>query len=95
MKNDTEDGDAVEEVKPEEEDEEVKKRDVSLLHQFTKTSVESQSGSLEDIDTESPPIPIDSIEVPKMAGGGTGQRRSRSPGRVKCRKPKDNELDDQ
>ncbi|KAK1876708.1 Retinitis pigmentosa 1-like 1 protein [Dissostichus eleginoides] len=95
VNNDTEDGDAVEEVKPEEEDEEVKKRDVSLLHQFTKTSVESQSGSLEDIDPESPPIPIDSIEVPKMAGGGTGQRRSRSPGRVKCRKPKDNELDDQ
>ncbi|KAK5874904.1 hypothetical protein CesoFtcFv8_027449 [Champsocephalus esox] len=86
------DGDAVEEVKPEEE---VKKRDALLLHQFTKTSVESQSGSLEDIDTECPPIPIDSIEVPKMAGGGTGQRRSRSPGRVKCRKPKDNELDDQ
>ncbi|KAI4793416.1 hypothetical protein KUCAC02_032736 [Chaenocephalus aceratus] len=86
------DGDAVEEVKPEEE---VKKRDVLLLHQLTKTSVESQSGSLEDIDTECPPIPIDSIEVPKMAGGGTGQRRSRSPGRVKCRKPKDNELDDQ
>lgn len=92
MKNDTEVGDAVEEVKPEEE---VKKRDVLLLHQFTKTSVESQSGSLEDIDAECPPIPIDSIEVPKMAGGGTGQRRSRSPGRVKCRKPKDNELDDQ
>ncbi|XP_071061134.1 retinitis pigmentosa 1-like 1 protein [Pseudochaenichthys georgianus] len=86
------DGDAVEEVKPEEE---VKKRDVLLLHQFTKTSVESQSGSLEDIDTDCPPIPIDSIEVPKMVGGGTGQRRSRSPGRVKCRKPKDNELDDQ
>lgn len=88
-----------------EEKEEVKKNkkeDCALLHQFTRTSVESQPGSLEDIGTESPHHPVDSIEVPKMAaddvssGGGAGQRRSRSPGRVKRRKPKecDVELDD-
>lgn len=88
-----------------EEEDEVnknKKEDCALLHQFTRTSVESQPGSLEDIDTESPRHPVDSIEVPKMAaddvssGGGAGQRRSRSPGRVKRRKPKESdvELDD-
>ncbi|XP_051284071.1 retinitis pigmentosa 1-like 1 protein [Dicentrarchus labrax] len=97
---------ADEEFKPEEdgEDEEVNKnkREASaLLHQFTRTSVESQPGSLEDIDTESPQNPGNLIEVPKMAdggstGGGTGQKRSRSPARVKRRKPKESdvELDD-
>ncbi|XP_035533952.1 retinitis pigmentosa 1-like 1 protein [Morone saxatilis] len=98
--------DAVEEFKPEEEgeDEEVnknKREAGALLHQFTRTSVESQPGSLEDIGTESPQNPVNSIEVPKMAdggstGGGTGQKRSRSPARVKRRKPKESdvELDD-
>lgn len=99
------DGDAVEEFKPEEEEkeeEEVKKREEgTLLHQITRTSVESQPGSLEDVNTDSSHNPVNSIEVPKMAdtgvstGGGAGQRRSRSPGRVKRRKPKecDVELD--
>ncbi|XP_073318845.1 uncharacterized protein rp1l1a [Pagrus major] len=96
---------AVEDAVEEEDEEEVnknKKEDCALLHQFTRTSVESQPGSLEDIDTESHHNPVNSIEVPKMAaddvstGGGAGQRRSRSPGRVKRRKPKecDVELDD-
>lgn len=79
-----------------------KREDGALLHQFTRTSVESQPGSLEDIDTDSPQNPVNSIEVPKMGagisvgGGGAGQRRSRSPARVKRRKPKecDVELDD-
>lgn len=87
--------DAVEEFKPEKEDEEEvnsnKKEDGALLHQFTRTSVESQPGSLEDIDTDSPQ---NSMEVPKMAaavstGAGTGQGRSRSPGRIKRHKPKE------
>lgn len=96
--------DAVEEFKPEEEDKEEanrnKREDGALLHQFTRTSVESQPGSLEDIDTDSPLNPVSSIEVPKMAasvstGGGTSQKRSRSPARVKRRQPKesDSELD--
>lgn len=90
--------DAVEESKPEEEqDGEVSKR---VIHQATKTSVESQPGSLEDVNADSPRNAIPSIEVPKMAadvstGGGTRQVRSRSPARVKRRKPKecDVELD--
>ncbi|XP_068575900.1 retinitis pigmentosa 1-like 1 protein [Cebidichthys violaceus] len=95
--------DAAEGFRPEEEgDGEVKKRvDGALLHQYTRTSMESQPGSLEDVDTDAHHHPVISIEVPRMAGGGsagggTGQRRSRSPGRVKCRKPKetDSELDD-
>lgn len=82
--------DAVEEFIPEEP----KKEDVTLLHQFTRTSVESQPGSLEDIDMNSPSIPVDTIEVPKVddsvsTGGGAGHRRSRSPARVKRRKPKE------
>ncbi|KAA8579564.1 retinitis pigmentosa 1-like 1 protein [Etheostoma spectabile] len=90
--------DAVEECKPEEDKEkdgELDKRENGVLfHQFTRTSVESQPGSLEDIDTESPNNLVNAIEVPKRAacvcgGGGTGQRRSRSPGRVKRSKPKE------
>lgn len=85
-----------EESKPEGESE---GGEAALSHQFTRTSVESQPGSLEDADAnESRPNPVTSIEVPKMAasGGGGGQRRSRSPARVKRRKPKESdvELDD-
>ncbi|XP_056226938.1 retinitis pigmentosa 1-like 1 protein [Seriola aureovittata] len=88
--------DAVEEFKPEEEDEE--KEDGALLHQFTRTSVESQPGSLEEINMGSNQNPVRSIEVPKMAaavstGGGTTQKRSRSPGRVKRRKPKESDVE--
>ncbi|XP_071320898.1 serine-rich adhesin for platelets [Trachinotus anak] len=94
--------DAVEELKPEEEDEEEvnsnKKEDGALLHQFTKTSVESQPGSLEEIDMDSQRNSASSIEVPKMAagvstGGGTTQKRSRSPARVKRRKPKESDVE--
>ncbi|XP_062236525.1 retinitis pigmentosa 1-like 1 protein [Platichthys flesus] len=90
-------GDAVEEFKPEEEEEEEvnssRKEEGALLHQFTRTSVESQPGSLEDIHTDS--APVSTIEVPKMGstGGGASPKRSRSPGRVKCRKPKDRDMD--
>ncbi|CAB1441952.1 unnamed protein product [Pleuronectes platessa] len=92
-------GDAVEEFKPEEEEEEEeevkgsRKEAGALLHQFTRTSVESQPGSLEDIHTDS--APVSTIEVPKMGstGGGASPKRSRSPGRVKCRKPKDRDMD--
>lgn len=93
--------DAVQEFKPEEEGPEKggeanrnKRLDGALLHQITRTSVESQPGSLEDIDAEPPRNPANSMEVPKMAagastGGGAGRRRSPSPARVKRRKPKE------
>lgn len=85
--------DAVEEFKPEEEEEEDgevdKRENGALFHQFTRTSVESQPGSLEDIGTESPHNLVSSIEVPKRAACVCGQRRSRSPGRVKRSKPKE------
>ncbi|XP_047432337.1 retinitis pigmentosa 1-like 1 protein [Mugil cephalus] len=77
-------GEAVEDVVEEEEGEDTvegnKKEDGALLHQFTRTSVESQPGSLEDVGTDSAPIP--SMALPKMAAGG-GAKRSRSPARVK------------
>ncbi|XP_055084711.1 retinitis pigmentosa 1-like 1 protein [Periophthalmus magnuspinnatus] len=66
-----------------------KKPDTSLLHQFTKTSVESQSGSLEDITTSTT-----NMEVRKLASpGGRSQKRSRSPARVKHRKAKNSDSD--
>lgn len=91
-----EEEDAVKEFKLEEEDKAngSKGEDGALLHQFTRTSVESQPGSLEDIDAESPQNPVDSTEVSKTAdsistGGSNGQRRSRSPAKVKQLKPKE------
>ncbi|KAM9328435.1 uncharacterized protein rp1l1a [Pholidichthys leucotaenia] len=82
-----EEEDAVKESKIDEN----QQKNGALLHQFTRTSVESQPGSLEEIESDSPSNKVYSIEVPKRpkeltAGGGTGQRRSRSPGRVKQRK---------
>lgn len=73
-----------------EEEEEVNKEDGALLHQFTRTSVESQPGSLEDVDTNPPQNPVHAIQVPKVGagGGGRSQRRSRSPARVRRHKPK-------
>ncbi|XP_029941587.1 retinitis pigmentosa 1-like 1 protein [Salarias fasciatus] len=64
--------------------------DGTLLHQVTRTSVESQPGSMEEEDADAPNT-VDAMEVPKMGGGGggTGNRRSRSPARVKRRKPKE------
>lgn len=81
---------AVESKTEEEEEEDVKKEDSALLHQFTRTSVESQPGSLEDVDMNPPQNPVHAIEVPKVGagGGGSGQRRSRSPARIKRHKPK-------
>lgn len=88
-------GDQLREVEKEDDDtdekqeeENSKTEDGVLHHQFTRTSVESQPGSLEEIN-ETP----SSIEVPKTGvggggGGSAGQRRSRSPARVKRRKPK-------
>lgn len=75
-----------------------KKGDGALQHQFTRTSVESQPGSLEDVDL--PQNTVSSIEVPKTGAGGggggssAGQRRSRSPARVKRRKPKECDEED-
>ncbi|KAG7237427.1 hypothetical protein INR49_032390 [Caranx melampygus] len=91
--------DAVEEFKPEEEDEEDgnKKENGALLHQHTRTSLESLPGSLEEINMNSQPNPVSSIEVPKKAaavctGGCATQKRSRSPARVKRRKPKESDV---
>ncbi|CDQ95593.1 unnamed protein product [Oncorhynchus mykiss] len=100
--------DAVEELNPEEENEEVKEgnREIPLISQTTRTSVESQPGSMEN--TVSPVRSLTPIETKetgsdghKMASagegsGGKGQRRSRSPARAKRRKPKESdiELDD-
>ncbi|XP_061571515.1 retinitis pigmentosa 1-like 1 protein isoform X2 [Cololabis saira] len=87
------DEDAVEAFKPEEKSEEKpsgsKKENGTVLHQFTKASVESQPGSMEDVDRDSPSNLVHSIKVPKKAdgvstGGVVGSKRSRSPGRVKA-----------
>ncbi|KAF0046208.1 hypothetical protein F2P81_002737 [Scophthalmus maximus] len=96
-----EEEEAVEEIEPEEEEEEVNgntKEDSVLLHQFTRTSVESQPGSLEDVHPDSPSLSVSTMEVPKMAedvstGGGTRQIRSRSPARIKRRKPKESDVE--
>ncbi|XP_029369312.1 retinitis pigmentosa 1-like 1 protein [Echeneis naucrates] len=91
--------DAVEELKPDEEDEVVnsKKKEVDvLLHQFTKTSVESQPGSLEEVNMSSHLNPVSTIEGSKTVvstGGGATQRRSRSPARVKRCKPKEKDIE--
>lgn len=78
------------------EEENSKTEDGVLHHQFTRTSVESQPGSLDDIDVN--PNPVSSIEVPKTGAGGgggsAGQRRSRSPATVKRRKPKESDEED-
>lgn len=104
--------DTIEEFKPEEEEGggenvevmKTKRDENALAHQYTRTSVESQPGSMEESDAISPANPVASVEVqqtvPKMAAGvssgGKSPRRSRSPARVKRRKPKeiDGELDD-
>lgn len=91
--------DAVEEFKPkEEEGEEIKGNweDGALHHQVTRTSMESQPGSMEDIGRDSPQNPVIATEVPKKAAdgstGGVCQRTSRSPARVKRRKPKESDV---
>lgn len=59
----------------------------ALLHQFTRTSVESQPGSLEDIDTNA--AQGANMAAGDSTDGDTKQGRSRWPGRTKRRKPKD------
>lgn len=67
------------------------KEDMLLLQQCTRTSVESQPGSLDD--TDGPPV-ANSKEVRKLASpGGTIHKRSRSPARVKRRKVKNSDSD--
>lgn len=88
------DEDAVQEFKPEEDSEGEssgdKKKNGVFLHQFTKASVESQPGSMEDVVRVPPSKLVDSIKVPKMADrASSGNKRSRSPGRVKPRNPKE------
>ncbi|XP_026158073.1 retinitis pigmentosa 1-like 1 protein [Mastacembelus armatus] len=94
--------DVVEDLNPDEEDEEEVNRnqgeDGALLHQFTRTSMESQPGSLEDIDRDSPQTSVNSTELPQTAdavstGGGTGQRRSCSQARVRRHKPKESDVE--
>lgn len=82
-----------EEERKEEEEEDVKKANSALFHQFTRTSVESQPGSLEDVDMNPPQNSTHAIKVPKVGagGGGSGQRRSRSPARTKRHKPKESD----
>lgn len=96
-----EEEEAAVESKTEEEEEDVKREDSALFHQFTRTSVESQPGSLEGVDVNPPQNLVHAIEVPKVGagggGGGSGQRRSRSPARIKRHKPKESdgaEMDD-
>lgn len=76
--------------KTEQEKEGEKKADSALFHQFTRTSVESQPGSLEDVDMNPPQNTVHAIKVPPLGagGGGSGQRRSRSPARTKRHKAK-------
>nr|XP_043872683.1 serine/arginine repetitive matrix protein 2 isoform X2 [Solea senegalensis] len=65
----------VEEVKSEKEGDKVtckKTQDAALLHQFTRTSVESQPGSLEDTHPDSPPIPVNTIDA-TSTGDATSQ----------------------
>uniref|UniRef100_A0A3P9I7R9 Doublecortin domain-containing protein n=1 Tax=Oryzias latipes TaxID=8090 RepID=A0A3P9I7R9_ORYLA len=65
--------DLVEEFKPEEESEEQtcrkKKKDEALLHQMTKTSVESQPGSMEEVDIHQE-IPVGNKRNPPPAKDG-------------------------
>lgn len=92
--------DAVDEFNPEEEDEEGEGEEIggnwedgALQHQVTRTSVESQPGSMEDIGRDSPQNPVKSIEVLKKPADGAGQMRSRSPARVKRHKPKESDVE--
>ncbi|XP_037552585.1 retinitis pigmentosa 1-like 1 protein [Nematolebias whitei] len=80
------DEDIVKEFRPEEmseEEEEAKNEDGTLLHQFTKTSVESQPGSMEDENTDLTSSPVESTKAPEVAanvsaGGLTDHRSSQS-----------------
>ncbi|KAM4710634.1 uncharacterized protein rp1l1a isoform 1-T2 [Anableps anableps] len=72
VKSSGEDGqeDAVEEFRLEQDSEEEaaksKNEDGTLLHQFTRTSVESQPGSMEDVDMDLPSNSRDYKEAPKV-----------------------------
>ncbi|KAK7893618.1 hypothetical protein WMY93_022770 [Mugilogobius chulae] len=89
-----EDADVEDSEEKSDHDAETKTEKTAPKHQFTRTSVESQPGSLEDIQQHCPST--NNIEVPKLASpGGTPQKRSRSPARVKRRKAinSDSDLD--
>lgn len=88
--------DAVEESKPEEDGNQ--QENGALLYQYTRTSLESLPGSLEEINMNSQLNPVTSIEVPKKAaavctGSCATQKRSRSPARVKRRTPKESDVE--
>lgn len=68
------------------------KADTSLLQQSSRTSVESQSGSVDDTDDSRGAN--SNKEVRKLASpGGTSHKRSRTPARVKRRKAKTSDSD--
>lgn len=75
------------------EEEGNKREDGALLHQVTRTSVESQPGSLDDMET--PPVSDMAPMATGGSSGGVGHRRNRSPARVRRNKPRgsDDELD--
>uniref|UniRef100_A0A8C7DDQ2 Retinitis pigmentosa 1-like 1 protein n=1 Tax=Oncorhynchus kisutch TaxID=8019 RepID=A0A8C7DDQ2_ONCKI len=105
---------AVAEFNPEDEEGEEMEgnREIPLIHQMTRTSVESQPGSMENTNPEpraSDPVsqmfsltliePNETVsDGHQMASagegsGGKGQRRSRSPARIKRRKPKESDIE--
>uniref|UniRef100_A0A8C8GSM8 Doublecortin domain-containing protein n=1 Tax=Oncorhynchus tshawytscha TaxID=74940 RepID=A0A8C8GSM8_ONCTS len=105
---------AVVEFNPEDEEGEEMEgnREIPLIHQMTRTSVESQPGSMENTNPEpraSDPVsqmcsltliePNETVsDGHQMASagegsGGKGQRRSRSPARIKRRKPKESGIE--
>lgn len=74
--------DGVEGLKPGEDEED--EEEGALLHQITRTSVESQPGSLEDVDS-----PQTSTEVPKISvDASTDDGKSGASGRTKRHIPK-------
>ncbi|XP_056157078.1 retinitis pigmentosa 1-like 1 protein [Lampris incognitus] len=105
--------DIVEEVKPEEDEKEEENAGAGgqggdenvLLHQITRTSVESQPGSMEAIDTVSTLCPASPVEVQEPASklattlsagdgaAGKSRVRSKSPARIKHRKPKKSDVE--
>ncbi|KAM9820889.1 retinitis pigmentosa 1-like 1 protein [Neosynchiropus ocellatus] len=84
--------DAVADSKPDDDRED---KEGALLHQFTRTSVESQPGSLDDPDVDSDPLRTchGSRKASGGSVGGAGLRSLRSPGGVQRCKPEDTDDD--